>query len=127
MRFEIRYKPSYSILVVQLDTGENIIAEAGSMTYMQPSIDVKTRKREKGILGTLGMALLGGQSFFVNEFTATTGPGEAAFGSAPLGDIEKLDVTANHGYIIQKSAYVVSEVGVELDVSWQGLYEGTLR
>lgn len=124
MKFEIMYKPSYSMLVVQLETGEKITAEAGSMTYMQPSIEVKTRKREKGILGTLGMTLLGGQSFFVNDFTASGGPGRAAFGSAPLGDIEKLDVDAAHGYIIQKAAYVASQEGVELDVTWQGFTKG---
>jgi uncharacterized protein (TIGR00266 family) len=124
MKFEIMYKPSYSMLVVQLETGEKITAEAGSMTYMQPSIEVKTRKREKGILGTLGMTLLGGQSFFVNDFTATGGPGRAAFGSAPLGDIEKIDVAADHGYIIQKAAYVASQEGVELDVTWQGFTKG---
>ena len=32
---------------------------------MMPSIGVKTRMRERGILGTLGLMIFGGQSFFV--------------------------------------------------------------
>ena len=40
------------------------------MMYMQPTLGVRNRKREKGFWGSLGMALIGGQSFFVNDFTA---------------------------------------------------------
>ena len=50
MKSKIRYQPAYSLLVVTLNPGEAITAEAGSMTYMQPTIEVKTRKREKGFL-----------------------------------------------------------------------------
>ncbi len=47
MKHEIRYKPSYALLVVTLDSGESITAESGIMTYMQPAIEVRTKKREK--------------------------------------------------------------------------------
>ena len=43
LKYEIKYKPSYSMLVVQLNQGETITAESGAMTYMQPNIDVHTR------------------------------------------------------------------------------------
>ncbi|MDP3395162.1 MAG: AIM24 family protein [Methanoregula sp.] len=64
MKYEIQYKPAYSLLVVQLSVGESLTAEAGAMTYMQPTLDVKTHQREKDFWGTLGMTLVGGQSFF---------------------------------------------------------------
>src|SRR3990170_3060354 len=105
MKYEIKYKPSYAMLLVTLDQGETITAEAGSMTYMDPTIEVHTRKREKSLLGSIGLSIIGGQSFWVNDYTAATGPGDAAFVAAPVGDIEKLDVTPGKGYIIQKSAY----------------------
>ena len=124
MKHEIRYRPAYSLLVVRLDTGESITGEAGAMTYMQPTIEVKTHQREKGFLGSLGMSLLGGQSFFVNDFTAARGAGEAAFSAAPLGDIETLEVRPEKGFIIQKSAYVASQQGVALDIQWQGFTKG---
>ncbi len=124
MKYEIKYKPSYSLLVVRLNTGESITAEAGSMTYMQPAIEVKTRKREKSFWGTLGMSLLGGQTFFVNDFTSTAGEGEAGFSAAPLGDIDTLTVSEGHGFIVQKTAYIASQEGVDLDVQWQGFTKG---
>ena len=83
MDYEIKYKPSYAMLVIKLEANETVTAEAGAMTYMEPSIDIKTRKRERSLLGTLGLALLGGQSFFVNDYTAKATPAEAA--PAPWG------------------------------------------
>jgi len=124
MKYEIRYKPAYSLLVVTLAPGESIAAESGSMTYMQPSIEVKTQKREKSLWGSLGLALVGGQSFFINEFTATTGSGEVGFSAAPLGDIDTLSVSQGKGYILQKAAYIASHGSVNLDVKWEGFTKG---
>ncbi len=122
--FEIKYRPSYSMLVIHLKPNQSITAEAGAMTYMTPSIQVQTHKREKSLLGTIGLSVLGRQSFFVNDFTAVNAPGEAAFVSAPIGDIEKLEITPTGGYVIQKAAYVASTNGVNLDIQWQGFTKG---
>jgi len=112
------------MLVVSLEQGEKITAESGSMTYMDPGIEVHTRKREKSLLGSLGLAVLGRQSFWVNDYTASRGSGEIAFVSAPVGDIETLDVKPNQGYIIQKAAYIASTENVDLDVKWEGFTKG---
>lgn len=124
MRYEIKYKPSYAMLVVYLDQGESITAESGAMTYMDPTIEAHTRKREKSLWGTLGLSIIGGQSFWVNDYTASVGPGQAGFVSAPVGDIEMIEVKPGQGYIIQKSAYIASTSGVDLDVKWEGFSKG---
>lgn len=124
MKYEIKYKPSYSMLVVNLEQNEKITAESGSMTYMDPHIEVHTRKREKSLLGSLGLAIVGRQSFWVNEYTASRGLGEVAFVSAPIGDIETLEIKPNQGYIIQKAAYIASTENVDLDVKWEGFTKG---
>lgn len=124
MKYEIKYKPSYSMLVVKLEPGETITAESGAMTYMDPNIDVNTRRREKSILGSIGLKLLGRQSFWVNDYKTEQNLGEVAFVSAPVGDIETLEIKPNHGYIVQKSAYIASTQNVDLDVQWQGFTKG---
>jgi uncharacterized protein (TIGR00266 family) len=124
MKYEIKYKPSYSMLVVNLDQGEKITAEAGAMTYMDPSIEPHTRKREKSLLGSLGLAIIGRQSFWVNDYIASQGPGEVAFVAAPVGDIEILEVKPNQGYVIQKSSYIASTENVDLDIKWEGFTKG---
>jgi len=124
MKHEIKYKPSYSMLVVSLGQDERITAESGAMTYMDPNIEVHTRKREKSILGSIGLAIFGRQSFWVNDYTASNGSGEVAFVSAPVGDIEALELKPSQGYIIQKAAYIASTENVNLDVKWEGFTKG---
>lgn len=53
LEYEIKYRPSYSLLEIRLGPNETITGEAGAMTYMSPNIEAKTHMREKGILGTL--------------------------------------------------------------------------
>jgi len=124
MKYEIKYKPSYSMLVVSLEKGETITGEAGAMTYMDTTVEPHTRKREKSLLGSLGMSIIGRQSFWVNDYAAVAGPGEVGLVSAPVGDIETLEVKPNQGYIIQKSAYLASTQNVDLDIKWEGFTKG---
>jgi uncharacterized protein (TIGR00266 family) len=124
MKYEIKYKPSYSMLVVNLEGGETITGESGAMTYMDPNIEVHTRKREKSLLGSLGLAIVGRQSFWVNDYTASQGSGEVGLVAAPVGDIEMLEVKPDQGYVIQKSAYIASTQNVDLDIKWEGFTKG---
>jgi uncharacterized protein (TIGR00266 family) len=124
MKYDTKYKPSYAMLVVTLNQNETITAEAGAMTYMSPNIEAHTRKREKSLLGTLGLSIIGGQSFWVNDYTATNGSGEVAFAAAPVGDIETIEIAPDKGFIVQKSAYIASTENVNLDVKWEGFTRG---
>ena len=124
MKYEIKYDPSYSMLVLDLEAGERITGEAGALTYMTPNIIVKTRTREKSLLGTLKTSILGGQSLFVTDFTSRGGPGQIALGAAPIGDIKKFEVNPNQGWIIERSSYLASSDQVNLDVRWEGFSRG---
>ncbi len=124
MKYEIKYEPSYAMLVVDLEAGEKITGEAGAMTYMTPSIDVVTHRRERSILGTIGVSILGGQSLFVNDYVAKGGRGQVGLAAAPVGDIQVLRVEPGRGFIVQKAAYLASTDDVELDVKWEGFTKG---
>jgi uncharacterized protein (TIGR00266 family) len=124
LKYEIKYQPSYSLLEITLDTNEQITGEAGSLTYMSPNIDVRTRTREKSILGSLKTSILGGQSLFVTDFVSVGGTGMVALVAAPIGDIMKMEITPQKGYIIQKSAYLASTQNIDLDVRWEGFSKG---
>jgi uncharacterized protein (TIGR00266 family) len=124
MRFEIKHRPAYSMLEIELELGEAIRGEAGAMTYMSPNIEVRTVMREANFIESLGLKILGSQSFFVNEYSALNGRGIIALVSAPLGDIAHLPVTPGRGYIIQRAAYVASSPSIDLDIKWQGFTKG---
>ncbi len=126
VKYEIKYRPSYSLLEVQLPPDGMITAEAGAMTYMSSNIEVKTRTRlkESGLWGTIKVSLLGGETLFVNDYVARDGPGKAGFVSAPLGDITRLELIPERGYIVQSAAYIASTSGIKLDTEWQGFTKG---
>jgi uncharacterized protein (TIGR00266 family) len=125
MKYEIKYNPAYSLLEVNLEPKEVIVAEAGAMVYMSPTIKVQTRKREKkSFWKSLKTAFLGAESFFVNEYIAEDGPGKVGFVPAPVGDIKHFRIEAGRGSILQKSAYVASTSGIHLDTEWQGFTKG---
>lgn len=124
MEYEIKYGPSYSMLVVKLKEGERITGEAGALTYMSPNIDAITRKRERGVFDTLKTTILGGQSFFVNDYLASRGDGEIGLVAAPIGDIKQFDVKSGKGWIVQRSSYLASTGSVDLDIRWEGFTRG---
>ena len=93
MRHDILYGPSYSLARVQLDAGEEINAEAGAMVSMSSGVDMQTGVRG-GLLSGLKRSLLGGESFFINTFTANTG-GEVTFAPPLPGDIMHVELTGS--------------------------------
>ena len=126
LKYEIKYGPAYSLLEVQLPPGGMIRAEAGAMTYMSSNIEVKTHTRisEGGLWRTIKISLLGGETLFINDYIARGGIGKVGLVSAPLGDITRLEISRDKGYIIQSSAYIASTSGVQLDTEWQGFTKG---
>ena len=56
---------------------------------------------------------------FVNEYTAQNGPGMIAFASSFPGSIRAFQITPGNDLICQKSAFLASEVGVELSMHFQ--------
>jgi len=85
MKYEIRYRPAYALLAVTLSPGESIAAESGSMTYMQPTLGVRTQKREKSLLGSLGLAVIGGRASLSTSFLQRRKPERLVFPRHRLG------------------------------------------
>ena len=124
MDYKIKYSPSYAMLVLNLEAGEKIVGEAGAMTYMSPNIEVTTRTRERSILSSIGLSILGGQSLFVNDYIASGGPGELGLVAAPVGDIQVMEVEPDQGFIVQRASYLASTENIDLDVKWEGFTKG---
>lgn len=124
LEFETVHSPSFTALVFDLKPGQSVVAEAGAMMYMHRTIDIQTHGRSGGILKGMATSMFGGESFFVNTFTAAHGPGQLALVGPTMGDIDVLDVT-RQGMILQSGAYLASTPQVTLDTQWQG-FRGVL-
>ncbi len=118
MQTEILYRPSYSLARVKLDPNESIRVEAGSMVSMSAGISLET-KAQGGILASLARSVLGGESFFVNTYTAPATGGEIMLAPALPGDQFVLQLNGET-LTLQSGAFVASSSGIQLDTKWGG-------
>ena len=86
MDYEIICQPSFSLLEVTLKPGERIVAEAGAMAWMEGPLKTETSTRG-GVLSGLKRAVLSGESFFQNTYSAEGGPAKVGLASGVAGDI----------------------------------------
>lgn len=118
MQTEILYRPSFSMTRVQLQPGEEIRVEAGSMVSMSAGVIIET-KMQGGFLKSLARSVLGGESFFVNTYRAQAEGGELNLAPALPGDMFVLEL-ANETMLVQSGAFVASSQTVEISTSWGG-------
>lgn len=118
MEWEIRNKPSYSILRIKLQQGEEVTAEPGAMVYMSSGIEVKTES--KGVLKGLMRKFLGGESFFLNTFIARQ-QGEVWFAPSLPGDIKYVEIEPGRDLIVQDTSYLAHHGDINVSVAWRGL------
>jgi uncharacterized protein (TIGR00266 family) len=117
MQYEILFSPSYSLAKINLGQGESIVAESGVMVSMTDGILIET-KAEGGILKSLGRAVLGGESFFLNTFTAQQA-GEITFAPTLPGDIIAMQL-ANQTVYVQSGSFLACTPGIEINTKWGG-------
>ncbi|MFB6140650.1 MAG: TIGR00266 family protein [Halosimplex sp.] len=117
MDFEIGHRPSYAQLTLDLDAGESVRAEAGAMVSMSPHVDVAT-SAEGGVFKSLSRSLFGGESFFMNTFTATE-PGAIQLAPALSGDVQHHALDDETLYV-QSTSFLASDPAVDVDTEFGG-------
>ena len=73
MQYEVLYDNSYSLAILQLAHGEQVMAESGAMVAMSPTIRLEAKAAGGGMLGALKSAV-GGETLFRTTFTAESRP-----------------------------------------------------
>ncbi len=111
MQYEIK-GGCFPVVVCQLENGEQMITEKGSMVWMSPNMQMDT---QGGGLGKMFSKAFSGESIFQNIYTAQ-GEGMIAFGSSFPGRILALDIAPGQEMILQKSAFLAAQPGVELSI-----------
>lgn len=124
MRYEIK-GGAFPVVVCELEDGERMITEKGSMVWMSPNMQMET---SGGGLGKMFSKALSGESMFQNIYTAK-GAGMIAFGSSFPGQIKALNIAPGQEMILQKNSFLAAEPGVELSIHFNkklgaGLFGG---
>lgn len=131
---------SIQMVEVELDPQETVIAEAGSMLYMDPGIQFETKMGDgsnpnAGIMDKLfqgARRIFTGESLFLTHFTHRgTGKARVAFSAPYPGTIIPVDLSKMRGneIIVQKDGFLCAAMGTKLSIAFNkkigaGLFGG---
>lgn len=116
MKYQIVGEP-LPVVICSVEAGETLISESGAMSWMSPNMKMETTSN-----GGLGKALgrmFSGDSLFQNKYTAQGGSGQIAFASSFPGSIKAFSIEPGREMVVQKSAFLASESGVDLSIFFQ--------
>ncbi len=131
MNHEIDYEiigQEMQVAEIELDSGESVVAEAGSMLYMDQGIQLETifgdgseKSSTGGLMGKLmgaGKRLLTGESLFMTLFTNQgAGKQRAAFAAPYPGKIIPMDLDSlGNRLICQKDCFLCAAKGVSIGI-----------
>ena len=116
------------VLSIELDPNETVIAEAGSMNWMDRGISFEAKmgdgtEPDSGIMGKLfsvGKRVLTGESIFLTHFTnIESGKKEVAFAAPYPGSIIAVNLKDVNGEILcQKDAFLCAAMGTNVSIAF---------
>jgi uncharacterized protein (TIGR00266 family) len=116
------------VVSIELDPQETVIAEAGTMNWMDRDIKFEAKlgdgsRPDAGIFGKLldvGKRVLTGESIFLTHFTNVgQGKKEVSFAAPYPGSIIPIDLKAINGEILcQKDAFLCAAKGTEVSIAF---------
>lgn len=118
------------MVVVELDPGETVIAEAGAMNFMEDGIQFETRMgdgsaAEQGMMGKLfavGKRALTGESIFMTHFSNrhATAKRKLAFAAPFPGKIIPMNLGKLGGELLcEKDAFLCAAYGTSVGIAFQ--------
>ena len=133
------YGDDLQFVEVELDPSETVIAEAGTMMYLEDGVSFETKmgdgsQPEQGFMGKLfsaGKRALTGESIFMTHFTNQSGGKKrVAFAASYPGKIVPIDLDEVKGEMIcQKDSFLCAALGTEVSIAFNkklgaGLFGG---
>ncbi|MBT7959913.1 MAG: TIGR00266 family protein [Akkermansiaceae bacterium] len=130
---------SIQMVEVELDPRETVIAEAGSMNYMEDGISFEAKlgdgsEPDSGFMGKLvsmGKRKITGESLFMTHFTNNgSGKKHIAFAAPYPGSIIPFDLSDFDGQLLcQKDAFLCAAMGTKIGIAFNknigaGLFGG---
>lgn len=130
MQHTIAHGPSFAMLRVGLGPGESVTAEAGAMVTRTPSVRMETRlnagtgagffARVMAFFVALLRKVLGGETLFINTFSAEGGQGEVTLAPALAGQIVHRRLE-NERILLQPGSFLAMGPGLSMRMRWGGL------
>lgn len=116
------------VVSIELDPGETVIAEAGSMNWMDPGILFEAKMGDgsnpnEGFFGKMlqaGSRLLTGEQLFLTHFTNQgVGKKQVAFAAPYPGTIQAMNLSKFQGSLLcQRDAFLCAAKGTKVSVAF---------
>jgi len=119
MDINYEYKPAFTLMTVSFNAGEQLKVEPGAMVAQSSGLNMKTGMSGSLIGGFMKKAF-GGESFFVNTYTATKDGDWISLAPSSPGDIDTFNLQANGSLFIQPGSYLASTNNVVTTTKFQG-------
>jgi len=119
LKHEIKHGPSFASLHVELDKGDEVRTEAGSMVAMSSNMDIQT-KVYGSFLKALIRKLLGGESIFQNTYSPKGEGGSLVLSPSVPGQIVHYPLSGS-SVVLQASAFLASSPQIALKTKYGGL------
>lgn len=115
MKYEI-IGDNQQMAKMNLQPGEGIFAEAGSMVNMSGNMAMESQLKG-GVIAGLKRAVTG-ESLFLTRFTPREGAGFVSFAGTMTGKIFTVRLSPGKDFIAQKSSFLCCEESVSLDIAF---------
>lgn len=118
MQVEIKAGPAFAYGEVTLPPNGSVRVESGAMAMQRGDVTVNTSTQGgflKGLKRTIG-----GESFFVNDFTAGAGGGVVGVAAALPGDMVLVDLSQGQTIMVQSGSWIASDTSIDVDSKWGG-------
>jgi uncharacterized protein (TIGR00266 family) len=116
VQVDINSGPAFAFGEITLPAGGSVRVEAGAMAMTRGDVQIATSTQGgfmKGLKRTLG-----GESFFVNDFSSGTG-GIVGVAAALPGDMAMVTL-GSAGLLVQSGSWIASDPSVVVDSKWGG-------
>jgi uncharacterized protein (TIGR00266 family) len=128
LKSSILHPGSNAVVHVELQPGDKIMAEAGSLMARSPDLRV-VGKMWGGAFGAMKRKLLGGETFFFQEITTAVAGSEVLLSPKIPGDIKVIEVDHGEDFFVRSGCLLAAFDDVEMDTKAQklgaGLFSGT--
>ena len=116
--YQVQHSPAYASLILDLEANQTVLVEASAMAAMDSCLKMKS-KIKGGFMKGLGR-MLGGESLFINEFTAQGRKGQLYISPGVPGDVQHYYLDRECNLMVQSSGFVACSPEVEIDTKFQG-------
>lgn len=127
---EITHGPSFALLRVDLQPGQRLVCEAGSMVARSSNVQMDVKMSTKQSMGFFNMVftimiafvrkMLGGESFFVNHFYGAQ-PGSVWIAPTMAGEITYRRINPGEKLMLSAGAYLASVGDIDVKMKFGGL------